>query len=83
MSFFVPMPGTSKIVPDGEYLVVLDNKLLGKLKTLDEAQKFQSTLGRPGSRIIIPNVRAKMTEDQIGRAQKTLDDWGKWDAWKR
>lgn len=83
MAIFIPMPGPGKIVPDGEYLVVFDRKILGKFTTLDEAQKFQSTLGHPGSQIVRSNLRAKMTQEQIGVVQKTLDNWGKWDAWKR
>ncbi len=73
----------NKILPTGEYVVVFDNRVLGRFPSLMAAQEFQSTLGRPGSRIITPNLRAKMTEEQIGTAQKTLDDWGKYDAWTK
>jgi hypothetical protein len=52
---------SGRILPKGEYKVVFDNQMLGKFSSLDEAQRFQSQLGKRGSRIITPNLRKDMT----------------------
>ena len=79
MSIYIDASGSGRLLPKGEYKVVLDRKVIGKFGSLMEAQNFHSTLGKRGSRIIAPNLRAKMTQDEINIAQNTIDEWGKWD----
>lgn len=72
-----------RILPKGEYKVVFDNKVIGKFNSLDEAQRFQSTLGKRGSRIIPPNLRKEMTQDQINVAKAAVESLDKWDGTNR
>lgn len=65
------------LVPKGKYIVRFDGKELGTFNTLDEAQLFQSTLGHHGSVIVIPNLRDKMTQDNINIASEIAKDFTK------
>jgi len=72
-----------RLLPKGEYKVVFDGKVIGRFGSLMEAQNFQSQFGKRGSTIIAPNLRKDMTQEQIDAAQTTIDEWGKWDAWRK
>lgn len=72
-------PAQFKIIPTGEYQVVFDGKVLGKFGSLMAAQDFQSKLGTRGSRIVAPNLRKNMSEDDIRIAQNLADNWGRKD----
>lgn len=80
MQFVPDFSNNRRILPQGEYKVVFDGKVLGKFNSLDEAQRFQSELGQRGSRIIPPNLRKQMTQDQINIAEAAVESLDKWDG---
>jgi len=66
-------PNQFQILPKGKYTLVFDNKILGVFDSNEAAIKAQSTLGRRGSRIVPPNLRAQMSEGEIKKAESVLD----------
>lgn len=72
-------PGQFKIIPKGKYTVIFDGKVLGQFDSQAAAIDFQTKLGMRGSRIVPPNLRKDMTDDDIRIADNIAQNWGKKD----
>ena len=69
-------PNQFKIIPKGKYTVVFDGRVLGVFNSQAEAIDFQSKLGRRGTQIVPPNLREKMTDDEIQITENIAQNWG-------
>jgi hypothetical protein len=65
------------VLPEGDYEVIYDGKVVAKFKTLERAQGFMAKYGLRTAIIKFPDFRSKMKADEIAAVEYIVKHWGK------